>query len=183
MSSLSSLTFQRLLVVMRSPWLFIASLLALATRSSATCIPSAIQALTQNLKASVSGTELVMPLGVTMFRFGPAFYYAICTMFIAQMYSRDLALVDYAFIVFASVLASLASAGTTGILTISLVSLVCVPLRLPFEAALVLFIAADTFVDPFRTLAIVYGNCAASVCVTGKESQTDLTTTDQKLGA
>jgi Na+/H+-dicarboxylate symporter len=38
---------------------------------------------------------------------------------------------------------------------------------------LALFIAADPFVDSFRTLAIVYGNCAASVLVTGGESPAD----------
>ena len=149
------------------------TLLAVTTRSSVTCIPSAIDALTRNLKTPAMGTELVMPLGVTMFRFGPAFYFAICTIFIAQMYGRELFMADYVYIVFASVLASLASTGTTSILTISLVSLVCVPLRLPFEAALALFIAADPFVDPFRTLSIVYGNCAASVAVTGGGSVVD----------
>jgi len=152
------------------------ALLAVTTRSSVTCIPSAIDALTRNLKTPLNGTELVLPLGVTMFRFGPAFYFAICTIFIAQIYGRDLAVADYAFIALASVLASLASTGTTSILTISMVSLVCVPLRLPFEAALALFIAADPFVDSFRTLAIVYGNCAASVCVTGGEVPVDTLT-------
>jgi proton glutamate symport protein len=153
------------------------SLLAVTTRSSVTCIPSAIDALTRKLKTAVTGTELVMPLGVTMFRFGPTFYFAICTIFIAQMYGRDLQLGDYAFIVLASVLASVASTGTTSVLTISLVSLICVPLQLPFEAALALFIAADTFVDPFRTLSIVYGNCAASVCITGAEISDEPTST------
>jgi proton glutamate symport protein len=149
------------------------ALLALTTRSSVICIPSAIDALTRNLKTPLNGTELVMPLGVTMFRFGPAFYFAICTIFVAQMYGTELGITDYIFIVFASVLAALASTGTTSVLTISLVSMVCVPLKLPFEAALALFIAADPFVDSFRTLAIVYGNCAASVLVTGGESPAD----------
>jgi proton glutamate symport protein len=149
------------------------ALLAVTTRSSVTCIPSAIDALTRNLKTPSIGTELVMPLGVTMFRFGPAFYFSICTVFVAQMYGTDLGITDYIFIVFASILAALASTGTTSVLTISLVSMVCVPLKLPFEAALALFIAADPFVDSFRTLAIVYGNCAASVLVTGGESPTD----------
>jgi proton glutamate symport protein len=156
-------------------------LLAVTTRSSVTCIPSAIDALTRNLKTPLIGTELVMPLGVTMFRFGPAFYFSICTVFVAQMYGTDLAVLDYVFIVFASVLAALASTGTTSILTISLVSLVCVPLRIPFEAALALFIAADPFVDSFRTLAIVYGNCAASVLVTGGESKSDAIDSPQAL--
>lgn len=159
------------------------ALLAVTTRSSVTCIPSAIDALTRNLKTPLNGTELVLPLGVTMFRFGPAFYFAICTIFIAQIYGRDLAIADYAFIALASVLASLASTGTTSVLTISMVSLVCVPLRLPFEAALALFIAADPFVDSFRTLAIVYGNCAASVCVTGGEAPGDTLTSPKVLSA
>jgi proton glutamate symport protein len=159
------------------------ALLAITTRSSITCIPSAIDALTRNLKTPLIGTELVMPLGVTMFRFGPAFYFTICTVFVAQMYGSDLSIFDYVFIVFASVLAALASTGTTSVLTISLVSLVCVPLKLPFEAALALFIAADPFVDPFRTLSIVYGNCAASVLVTGGETLADETASAQILSA
>lgn len=157
------------------------ALLAVTTRSSVTCIPSAIDALNRNLKTPLIGTELVMPLGVTLFRFGPVFYFAICTIFVAQMYGSNLEVADYVFIVFASVLAAFASTGTTSILTISLVSLVCVPLRLPFEAALALFIAADPFVDPFRTLGIVYGNCAASVLVTGGESQPDVTSPPNTL--
>jgi Na+/H+-dicarboxylate symporter len=58
-----------------------------------------------------------------------------------------------------------------------------VPLKLPFEAALALFIAADPFVDPLRTLGIVYGNCAASVLVTGGETLADEKASPQVLSA
>lgn len=135
--------------------------LAIATRSSVACIPSGVQALVTQLKLPQLGVELLMPLGITVFRFGPALYFALCAAFIAQLYGRPLAATEMLVIVGASALAAVASSGTTGVLSISLVSLVCVPLRLPFEAALVLFIAVDALMDPLRTLGIVVGNCAA----------------------
>jgi Na+/H+-dicarboxylate symporter len=135
--------------------------LAVATRSSIACIPAAIEALVVRLKLPRVGVELLMPLGVTLFRFGPALYFALCAAFVAQLYSRPLGAQEMALIVGAASLAAVASSGTTGVLSLSLLSIVCVPLRLPFEAALVLFVAVDALMDPLRTLGIVLGNCAA----------------------
>ena len=137
------------------------ALLAVATRSSIACIPAAIEALVTRLRLPRVGVELLMPLGVTVFRFGPALYFALCAAFVAQLYSRPLGFSEAALIIAAASLAGVASSGTTGILSLSLLSIVCVPLRLPFEAALVLFVAVDALMDPLRTLGIVLGNCAA----------------------
>ena len=137
------------------------AVLAVATRSSIACIPAAIEALVKRLHLPRVGVELLMPLGVTLFRFGSALYFALCAAFVAQLYGRPLGLQEMALIVGAASLAAVASSGTTGVLSLSLLSVVCVPLRLPFEAALVLFVAVDALMDPLRTLGIVLGNCAA----------------------
>ena len=63
-----------------------------------------------------------------------------------------------------SVLAGLASAGTSSLVTVSLTSVACSYLGLPFEAALALFLAIDPICDIFRTLVLVIGNSAA-VCL------------------
>lgn len=141
--------------------------LAVATRSSMACIPTAIEALVQRLKLPRLGVELLMPLGVTLYRFGPALYFSMCAVFVAQLYGRPLGAYELMLILTGSMLAAMASSGTTGVLSISLVSLVCVPLSLPYEAALVLFVAVDALIDPLRTLGIVLGNCAASSWVAG----------------
>jgi Na+/H+-dicarboxylate symporter len=61
----------------------------------------------------------------------------------------------------ASILAGFASAGLTGLLTVSLVGLTCSYLGLPFEAAFILFLAVDPICDMLRTLVLVIGNNAA----------------------
>jgi len=137
-------------------------LLAISTRSSMACIPTAIEALVERLRQPRLGMELLLPLGTTVFRFGPALYYAVGTLFIAQLYGRPLEWTEIALVIGLSAFAAVASSGASGPLTLAMVSLVCVPLRLPYEAALVLFIAVDALLDPLRTLGIVVGNCAAA---------------------
>ena len=64
-------------------------------------------------------------------------------------------------VLLASVLAGFASAGMTGLVTVSLVGMTCVYLGLPFEAAFILFLAVDPVCDMLRTLILVIGNTAA----------------------
>jgi proton glutamate symport protein len=142
-----------------------AIILAITTRNSITCIPAAIQGMSKNLRFDPVGIELVLPLGVTMCRFGPILYYAVGTVFIAQIYGTDITLSVFGMIAVGCVLAGMASAGTSGALTITMLSLVCGPLGLPVEAAIVLFIAVDPLLDVIRTLMIVYGNCAISALI------------------
>lgn len=139
-----------------------AMLLAVSTRSSMACIPTVTEAMVDKLRLPRLGMELLMPLGTTVFRFGPALYYAVGTFFIAQLYGRPLEWTDVALVIGLSAFAAVASSGASGPLTLAMISLVCVPLRLPYEAALVLFIAVDALIDPLRTLGIVVGNCATA---------------------
>jgi len=136
--------------------------LAVSTRSSMACIPTAIEALVDKLRLPRLGMELLLPLGSTVFRFGPALYFAVGAFFVAQLYGRALGPTDVLLVIGLSAFAAVASSGASGPLTLAMISLVCVPLRIPYEAALVLFIAVDALLDPVRTLGIVVGNCAAA---------------------
>ena len=62
-------------------------------------------------------------------------------------------------------MAGFASSGMTGLVTISLTSMTCAYLGLPFEAAFVLFVAVDPICDMLRTLVLVIGNTAAVAVV------------------
>jgi Na+/H+-dicarboxylate symporter len=64
--------------------------------------------------------------------------------------------------VLGAVVTGVASAGATGVLTVSLLGLIFQPLGLPLEAALALLIAIDPVIDIFRTVAIVLTNCAVA---------------------
>ena len=135
--------------------------LALATRNSAACMPSMIESLVDRLGFARSRVELMVPLTVSLLRVGPMVYYVCATLFIAQLYGRHLGVVEVSTVLLDSVLAGFASAGMTGLVTVSLIGMTCVYLSLPFEAAFILFLAVDPLCDMLRTLILVIGNTAA----------------------
>jgi len=152
----SNNSFGQTLDALRGPFA-----LALATRSSATCMPIMIESLADRLGFARSRVELLVPLSVSLLRVGPVVYYVCATLFIAQLYGRALSPMDVGIVMAASVLAGFASAGMTGLVTVSLVGMTCTYLGLPFEAAFILFLAVDPICDMLRTLVLVIGNTAA----------------------
>jgi Na+/H+-dicarboxylate symporter len=138
--------------------------MSLATRSSMACMPSVIDSLVERLGFGRSSVELLVPLMLSLLRIGPMVYYACATLFVAQLYGRTLGVGDLSMALMVSMLAGFASAGMSGIVVVSLIGMTCAYLRLPFEAAFVLFVAVDPLCDMLRTMLLVIGNTAA-VCV------------------
>lgn len=149
-------TLSEVLDAMREPFA-----LAVATRNSATCMPAMIKSLAEKLRFARSRVELLVPLSVSLLRIGPTLYYAAATLFIAQLYDRSLSPTDIGVVALVSVLAGFASAGASGLVTLSLIGTTAGYLGLPFEAAFVLFAAVDPLCDVARTVLIVIGNSAA----------------------
>ncbi len=137
---------------------------ALATRNSIASMPPMMEAL-EKLRFPKLQVELMVPLSISLARIGPTMFYVTATLFIAELYGRDLAVADLLLVAFACFLAGMASAGATGVVALSMVSISCGYLQLPFEAVLVLFIAVDVISDTLRTLVLVLGNMAFSTLV------------------
>ncbi len=156
-------TLTEVLDAMRAPFA-----IAVATRSSATCMPSMIEALADKLNFARTRVELLVPLSVSLLRTGPTLYYVAATLFIAQLYDRSLTFPEVGIVVMVSVLAGFASAGMSGLVTLSLVGTTAGFLGLPFEAAFILFVAVDPICDIARTVLIVIGNSAAVAAVCPK---------------
>lgn len=135
--------------------------LALATRSSVSCMPAMVESLTEQLGFARARVELLVPLLTSLLRIGPVLYYVSATLFVAQLYGRSLSSAELALALTASAFAGFASAGMSGLVTISLTGMVCSYLGLPFEAAFILFVAVDPMCDMMRTLVLVIGNTAA----------------------
>jgi Na+/H+-dicarboxylate symporter len=146
-------------------------IVAISSRSSLSCIPYAQEALVK-LGFERSGVELMVPLSFTVNRIGSITYYVIATLFIANIYGIHPGLAGYVVVLLGSILAGLASAGTTGVLTVATVAIVCDLLRLPHEAVIVLLIAVDPIMDMIRTASHVYGNVAVTSFVCSKEETT-----------
>jgi Na+/H+-dicarboxylate symporter len=130
-------------------------LLAFTTQSSLACLPSAIDSLTNGLRFESKSTNLVLPLAITLCRFGPIAYFAIATIFVSSLYQSPLGLSDIVVLIVASIFAGMATSGQSGVLTLTMLSIVLSPLGLPLDAVLVLLIAIDPLINPFRTLIIV----------------------------
>ena len=145
--------------------------LAVATRNSASCMPSMMQSMSGRLGFSKSITELLVPLGTALFRVGPVLYYCMATVFIAQLYGRDLSGGDYGLILLASLIAGFSSTGMNGIVTISQTTIVCSLLGLPFEAAFVLFVAVEPISDTLRTVLLVISIDALVALIAPKEAE------------
>lgn len=141
--------------------------MAIATRSSNACMPTMITSLVESLGFERSRIELLVPLGISLLRIGPVLYYVVATVFIAQLYGVPLGMAQLGLVGIAAMLAGFASSGMTGLVTISLTGLVCNYLRLPFEAALALFMAVDPLCDMLRTVVLVAGNNAFAAAAAG----------------
>lgn len=135
--------------------------LAVVTRSSAVCMPAMIEALVDKLGFARLRVELLVPLSVSILRTGPILYYICATLFIAALYGRALTLQEIGLVAIVSILAGFASAGVSGVVTLSMLGTTSAYLGLPFEAAFILFIAVEPVCDIARTVLIVIGNCAA----------------------
>lgn len=140
-------------------------IVAIGTLSSLATIPAAITALRDKLRFSGDAVNLYLPLGVVLCRYGNVLYFAVATIFIAQLYDSPINSVGLIIILLGAVLAGMATSGSTGVLTLSMLSIILTPLGLPLEAALVLFIAIDPIIDPLRTLLIVHCNITATTAV------------------
>ncbi|HUV08739.1 MAG TPA: cation:dicarboxylase symporter family transporter, partial [Spirochaetia bacterium] len=137
-------------------------IVALVTRSSFATLPAAIKSLVQKLGFYERSTNLFFSLGITLGRFGNIIYFAIASIFVAQLYGVDLGIGRYGIIAIGSLFAGIATAGASGISTLNLMAIVLGPLGLPLEAVLIIFMTIDTIADPLRTLLIVTNNMAAN---------------------
>jgi Na+/H+-dicarboxylate symporter len=161
----SKMSFMKVLAALREP-----TILALATSSSLACLPSAITQLTEGLNFSRRTAHLVTPLAITLCRFGSVIYFALGSVFVMQLYDKPIGLGSIIIVVVGSIFAGMATAGVTGILTLTMLGIVLEPLQLPLEAVLVLFVAIDPIMDPFRTLGIVHTGIAVTAVIADESS-------------
>ena len=137
-------------------------MLALTTQSVVACIPTAIREMTGKLGFSTAGSDLLLPLGTTICRVASTQYFVIGSIFAAQIYGIDLDLSKYSTIIVFSVAAGVASSGSSGAVTVVLISIVLDSIHLPSEAIIPLFIAVDPIVTMFRVFLLVLGTCATT---------------------
>ncbi len=140
-------------------------LIALGTQSTFAAMPSAIKGLSEGLGIDHKLVNLLIPLGAVIARYSMIIVYAIAAVFAAQLYQIPLDISDYGLIVLLSVLAAVAGAGTPGIVSLAMITIVFLPIGLPSSAIIVLLLAVNPIIEPITTVANVSSNCAATALI------------------
>ncbi len=147
-------------------------LVSLVTSSVLASLPATLSAMQKSLGYDKKSIDLIIPLSFNLCRIGPTLYFSVATMFVAQLYGVHLGMQGLLIVLFGSVLAGMATAGSSGIAMLTMLSIVLGPLGLPIEAVLVLFIVIDPIIAPLRVVASVHTACAiATVVIPKQESQ------------
>lgn len=147
-------------------------IIAFGTRNSYAAMPSVLESMNTKFHLHSDIANLVVPLSVVLCRYSMIMIFTIGSVFMAQLYGTPLDTPKLAAIFGSSILASLAGAGAPGIISLSMISIVLMPIGLPAEAAIILMLAVNFIIDPALTILNVYLTCAATVVI-GKNSRTN----------
>ncbi len=144
-------------------------IVAFSTCSNQATVPFLISSLSNKFNLPNSAVDLSIPLGVTMSRVSNVAYYALVTIFIASIYNEPLSIMQYGFVVFGAILTSFAASGTSGVIAITMITIILDPLNLPIGSILILLVVIDSIIDPFRTVTSLIMNAALSCFVINRK--------------
>jgi Na+/H+-dicarboxylate symporter len=157
-----------------------ATSLGFVSRSSLGTLPVTEQVTERNLGVPRSYASFAVPLGATTKMDGcAAIYPALAAIFVAQFFGVHLAISDYLLIVLVSVVGSAATAGTTGAVVMTTLTLSTLGLPL---AGVGLLLAIDPILDMGRTAINVTGQALVPTIVAKREGILDQATYDAVRG-
>lgn len=145
-----------------------AMITAFTTTSSNATLPVNIECCNK-MGAEPEISAFVLPLGATINMDGTAIYQAVCTVFIAYCYGRDLSLGDMAMIVLTATLASVGTAGTPGAGMIML-AMVLTQVGLPVEG-IAIIAGVDKLFDMGRTTLNITGDATCALWISRVERE------------
>lgn len=145
--------------------------ISLGTANSMASLPAALEAMHKKFGFNKQSVDLLIPLTFTLCRIGPTLYFALATVFVVQVYNLEVNPGVILVIILGSLLAGTATAGSSGVSMLTMLSLVSGPLGLPLDAVLILFVVIDPVIAPFRVLAIVHSSCAIITMIMPKTQE------------
>jgi len=137
--------------------------LAFATSSSKATIMTAINDLQEKLGVSKKVAGFILPLGAAVNMTGSAIYIAACALFFAQIAGINLTYNQYVILIVTSTIGSIGAAGyPSG--AVLMLSMVLTSIGLPIDG-IPFIMGIDRFLDMFRTVINVTGDCAVTIIV------------------
>ncbi|TGK03097.1 dicarboxylate/amino acid:cation symporter [Leptospira langatensis] len=153
-----------ILLARKSPIWFIKNagevqLLAFSTSSSAAVLPFTLKTAIEKMGVSRKIAEFIVPLGATVNMDGTALYQAVATVFLSQVYGIELTATSLAFILIATVVASIGTPSTPGLGIVILASILA-GVGIPTEG-IGIILGVDRILDMCRTTVNVTGDLVA----------------------
>ncbi len=142
--------------------------LAIGTRSTLASMPASIRALHDHFGVRHRLTDLVIPISSVMARFSMLILYLCGSVFAAQLYGKDIGLLQWTALIPLAAAVSFAGAGTPAVVSISLLSILFEQLRLPYSTMVVLLLAIIPLTDPLLTMTNVQTNCLLTILIDRK---------------
>ena len=161
---------------------FGATSVAFSTTSTAAALPVTLDEVHRNLGVSETVTDLVIPLGASMYRAGSALFQGAAIIFLAHLYDTPIPVTALGGAILATFLVSLtvAPVPSSSIVTLApALDTVGVPL-----AGLSILLGVDRIPDMFRTSVNLMGQMTAAVVVdqwAGDTAETPLTAADVSI--
>ncbi|HVU90038.1 MAG TPA: dicarboxylate/amino acid:cation symporter [Pirellulales bacterium] len=160
-------------IARRNPWQFFrdisdAALTAFGTSSSNATLPVSLRVAREKLRLPPEISRFVLTVGATGNQNGTALYEGVVVLFLAQVFNKDLTVVDQIKVVLMSILAGVGTAGVPG----GSIPLIMIVLRnVGVEpAGIAIILGVDRLCDMCRTVLNVSGDLVLATCVAGDET-------------
>jgi proton glutamate symport protein len=155
--------------------------IAFGTQNSIATMPYVLETLRDRFKLNANAVNLVVPLGIVLCRYSMVLTYTTGIVFIAQLYGVSLGMQGILIALSGAILAAVAGAGSPGIVSIGMISLIADPLHLPYTTGVILLMAVNPIIDPGVTTANILLNCASTVVIAGTEEDESISASEEAL--
>jgi proton glutamate symport protein len=143
-------------------------MLGASTRNTLVCIPSALEALKDELYVNRENCDLFVPIGFATLRFGTIVYFIVATLFVGGLMGRSFSVLDLGMVAVFSAVASFATLGLNGIAALSPLAMVLRPFGLSYEIAVPLMMVIDPIAELLRVMLNVTFNCTVVAIANGR---------------
>ena len=135
---------------------------------SSVCIPQMVDTMSDRLGFTRDKVEFLVPLATCFVRSAPIMYFAVATVFIAQIYGHPITHAEWLLILGLSIVQGFASMGLQGANKLALLAVICNPLGLPTEAVVLLLLAVEPICAFLSGLTMAMSQCAYVALISNK---------------
>ena len=140
-------------------------LISFGTSSSFAAMPAAMLALRDNFNINKQNIELVLPLGISLFKPGIMVRTIAITYFLMSLYHIPMNASSLSILALTTVICSVASTAGPAILSATMYGMVLSPLGIPPAIGIFLLLSIEPIIDPINTILNVQSNCTVTILV------------------